>query len=139
MIYRILLIIQIVVGAVLWIVSTFILDSLALLQGFSIALFLVGIVGLLIHFWRKSRKLSDKEKRSMVGTIERKVAIQQACVQKAGSNTFCVSVYFFIIAVVTALVSRTERTILWYLVGILGIQLLVFWAFYSIERLKKEP
>ena len=139
MLFRILFILQIVAGVTAWIVSRLLPGEWhRLLSAMGSAVLVVGIISLLINIWVKSRRLSDKEKRSMVGVIERKAELRKLRVQKSAYCTFCLNLYMLCIVAMTIFFAKFDSSLLKIvLIGIVA-QLVVFWIFYQIERLKSE-
>lgn len=141
MIFQIILMIQVLMGAVgLVIGKLFYQDMIEgqLLVGVGAGLVVTGICLLLIRILlksRKLRKLSDKDKRSVVGAIELKVEQRKNCMQKAGYLTFCVSHYAFAIAAIAIMAGGFDPSILRILAVIAIPQILLFGTFFIVGRL----
>ncbi|MDO5096486.1 MAG: hypothetical protein Q4D65_07985 [Peptostreptococcaceae bacterium] len=139
MLFRILFILQVIAGMTAWIASRFVPKEWSdLLLGTGSALVIVGLVSIFVNIWLRSRRLSDKEKRSIVGVIERKAELRKMRMQKSAYCTFCLNLYALSIIAITVLFTKTGggllRTVL---IGI-AAQLVAFWIFYQVERLKSD-
>ncbi len=139
MIFRILFILQVAAGLIAWIASRFVSDELGhWFLGMGSAFVIVGVVSLFINIWLRSRRLSDKDKRSIVGVIERKAELRKMRMQKSAYCTFCLNLYALCIIAMTIFFTKFNDGLLrTALIGI-AAQLIVFWIFYQIERLKSD-
>lgn len=139
MILRILLLVQVLIGAMGYVAVRLLqVSNLSLWTGLCIALIITGSILFVIDFVRRSRKLSDKEKRTVVGVIERKAELRRQRRKNAGYHTFLASGYAFVIAFLTAYFAKLPLLYL----QILGVelfgQLILFWILYQIERIRPE-
>lgn len=109
-----------------------------LLTGFGAGLTIVGAIALIWRLWIKSRKLSDKDKRSVIGVIERKAELRRECAQKAGYYTFCLSLYIGAIGLIAIEVGGFNRVVMYTLGIFFAVQLLLFGTIYVVGRLRSD-
>ena len=139
MILRILLLLQMVLG-VIGCFGAMILqgENRSFWAGLGAALIITGGALFLVDFFRRSRKLSDKDKRTVVGVIERKAELRRQRRKNAGYMTFLASGYCFTIAFLTVLLGGLPILYLKEFGIILFAQGILFWILYQIERLRSD-
>ena len=98
-----------------------------ILFGVAMAFFAGVLVQLLIIFYRKSRKLTDKDRIKKVGVIEKKTEQRQIARAKAGYMT--VIILFF---------SQKNEAVLHLLFEVLLIAGIIFGFLYMVYMTKKE-
>ena len=139
MILRILLLLQMVLG-VIGCFGAMIPqgENRSFWAGLGAALIITGGTLFLVDFFRRSRKLSDKDKRTVVGVIERKAELRRQRRKNAGYMTFLASGYCFTIAFLTVLLGGLPILYLKEFGIILFAQGILFWILYQIERLRSD-
>lgn len=109
-----------------------------LLIGIGTGAVVMGLSVLLIRIALRKRKLSDKDKRSVIGMIERKAKRHKDCAQKAGHYTFYISIYVLAIAIIAVVVGGSDPLILRTLLAVASPQILLFMTLYLVGRIRDD-
>lgn len=109
-----------------------------ILFGVAMAFFAGVLVQLLIIFYRKSRKLTDKDRIKKVGVIEKKTEQRQIARAKAGYMTVKVGGYLLSMTVIILFFSQKNEAVLHLLFEVLLIAGIIFGFLYMVYMTKKE-
>ena len=113
-------------------------DTGLILFGIAMAFFAGVVVQLVVIFYRKTSKLTDKDRIKKVGVIEKKTEQRQIARAKAGYMTVKVGGYLLSMTVMILFFSKKSEAVLHLLFEVLLIAGIIFGFLYMVYMTKKE-
>lgn len=109
--------------------------------GTGIALLIAGAAQGILMLYKKSRKLTDKDRVKKIGAIEKKAEMRSIARAKAGYQTLKLSAYLLVMTIMILFFSGEKMESMGVLdtLGSIGvITASIFWIFYLLALVKPE-
>ncbi len=139
MIYRIALGIQAAAGSILIVLGQWLWKedlSAHWLTGAGVALLGTGLALLLILFVLKNRRFTDKDKRTVIGVIEKKALKRKMLIDHASALAFKSVAYLLTLAIITVALADGYSALLRAMLVLAAVKAVLFVIGYLVAYLK---